>query len=243
MKKTLIGLLVVSLVLYVVLTLTRKPINVPDMHIQASTLNPWYQTAGNPKFYQVSCFASTCEVFFTSSIGEQSNYLELARLLETAPKDSTINIHLAGTGGSTDTVIYLGNAVKMSKAEVNTIIDGPVYSAHAYLSLLGHKITIGPNVFFMFHSPAQGLKSPSGGVVFITMDQSCEMERGNVDRGRSAMDKCVLGNNYYKKAIQRYFDTFGSGYITDKNLADINNGYDVYISGEEMQQRIDKKKK
>ncbi len=138
-------------------------------------INPWYQNLGQSKQYDINCYQNKCEVFLTSSIGDQSDYVALAKLLETAPKGSIINLHLAGMGGSTDTVLYIQNAVELSVATVNTIIDGPVYSSHAYLEMIGKHITIGPNVFFMFHAAAIPVATPQG-TVYLLPEEACKMQ-------------------------------------------------------------------
>jgi len=196
---------------------------------------PWFQDRGLTKQYDISCYTDTCEVFLSSSIDERSNYIGLVKLIETAPKDSTINIHLSGDGGSTDTVIYIGNAVKLSKATVNTIIDGPVYSAHAYLALLGKKITFAPNVFLMFHGPAALVRHADGSTEYISIDDVCNLvNEKDKDRGQSARRKCVEGNVFYKEAVYNYLKTFGKGYLDDNEMKAISDGYDVYISGLKM---------
>lgn len=238
MRNRLIGLLIVSVGLLVVYNATRKPVEEP---VVVKYERPWFQNTGASKQYDISCYTNTCEVFFSSSIEEMSNYISLAKLLETAPKDSVINLHLAGNGGSTDTVLYLGNAVKLSKATVNTIVDGPVYSAHAYLALLGDKITLGPNVFLMFHSPAVAVKGPSGNYFYISLDEMCKLvDEKDLDRGKSSRQKCVVGNTFYKQAITKYLTDFGRGYISEEEMKNIVDGDDVYIAGSVMQERVTK---
>ncbi len=233
-------IVVVSMSVYTVLRSTALEQQLYDaQHIKY--VAPWFQNQGQSKVYDISCYTNTCEVFLSSHIEEQSEYSSLAKLLETAPKDSIINIHLAGNGGSTDTVLYIQNAVELSLATVNTIIDGPVYSAHAYLALIGKHIKIGPNVFFMFHEPAVQVETPEG-LVNLTKFDACNLVRGLSDRNQSAYQKCLDQDKFYSQLIATYFNDYVNKYLTKQEIMDIADGKDVYISGGDMQRRINNNK-
>jgi hypothetical protein len=188
--------------------------------------------------YDITCSGRVCDVFFGSSIVEQQKYMELAKLIELAPEDGIINLHLTGNGGHLDSVFYLENAIALSKGTVNTIVDGPVYSAHAYLATLGKTLTIGPNVVFMFHYPATRMKTALG-VVMVHMTDVCFGVTGT-DRGQPMVDKCKESMEMYLKSVETFYNHHINKYLTRKQQEDVKIGKDIYISGGQMREMLSK---
>lgn len=197
----------------------------------------------NPKeylqanYYTYTCQGPVCNVYLTNSIGDENKYIDLYNLIENAPEGQTIRLHLSGNGGYMSTVYHLANAIAQSKAEIDTIIEGPVYSAHAFISMLGRKITILPSSQFLFHLPAIELQT---GVTVLPY-QSCLMYNGDTDRGQDAEQKCIDVNKGEQAIFDKLFDLYMRPYLTKDEAARVYQGYDVIISGIEMQKRLTKR--
>lgn len=187
--------------------------------------------------YTTHCENNVCTVYLSEAIAQPIKYRELVKLIESAPKGTVIDMHLSGRGGSTDTVISLYNAIKLSKAEVNTVVDGMTYSSHSYLSMFGKHITIAPGTAFLFHAPAV-----AGGDTgeYQLMIANCEKSRGSADRGQDGYKKCIDYTESYLKVFDRIVQDKLKPYLTPKEISDMEEGYDVYIDGEDMRQRINR---
>ena len=81
-----------------------------------------------------------CDVYLAPTMlpyqdNDPVDFNHLIDLLNTAEKYDTIRIHLNGFGGAVFLEDQIDMAIKNSKAKVITILDGNVYSAHAFLFL------------------------------------------------------------------------------------------------------------
>ncbi len=93
----------------------------------------------------------TTDIYLTTLIIFPEAYHELMKKLDTAKVGDRVNIHLAGDGGDTIATIALYNSLKRTRAHITMIVEGDVYSAHAFLSLMGDDLKVGKGVIFMFH--------------------------------------------------------------------------------------------
>lgn len=174
------------------------------------------------------------EYFFSDSIGDHNNYLNIIKDISLAPEGTVITIHLAGYGGNMDTTVHLVNAIEESKATINVIVEGPVYSAHAFLAMTGKNIRVMDSSLLMFHRPAMKVN----GEYTSDVRAICAGEKELSDRGQSAYTKCLD----QQKAVTRLFERFAAKYVypylTQQEIENYRNGHDVYIDGPEMQRRI-----
>lgn len=186
--------------------------------------------------YTMHCTATTCDVYFTNKIYNETIYQELYTLLQYPGSVSKVYFHLSGLGGDVSSIIRLANAIATSKVEVDTVIEGPVYSAHAFIAMLGKHKTIMPYAFFMFHSP--GMYSNTGNV-YTTTEYCKRAMAGLKDRGQDAVAKCLAGVVVEDKLFYDMFDKYVAPYLTSGEVKAIKDGYDVYITGDVMGSRLD----
>lgn len=71
---------------------------------------------------------------------------------------STIEIRINSPGGSVWDGIAIFNAIRNSKAEINTYVDGIAYSMAAIIALAGKKIHIADNARMMFHNASVAIR-------------------------------------------------------------------------------------
>lgn len=225
---TAIQLTVVAL-LGLLLFLLSKTLNNP------SPLPPFLNVKTSAYSYKcVNGGAPLCDVYFTEDIAGPDEYTGIVELIENAPLGSTINLHLIGYGGNASSVYYLYNAIQTTKAHVNTVVEGPVYSAHAMLAFVGHTISIKPASLFMFHVPAR--RNDAGEYVFPVA--TCIEKRGTKDRGTDGEKKCIDQANYNQAMVEMLFKSTIERVMTFDEIKRMNLGEDIYISSEDMVKRV-----
>lgn len=203
-----------------------------SLPLSKNTLKTYLQT----QFYTYTCDKTECSVYLSSTIGEESYYLDLYSLIVSAPENQIINIHLSGSGGIMSTVYHLANVILQSKAKVNMIVEGPVYSAHAFIATLGNKLTIYPSSTFLFHLPA--IAAP--GQDAVIEGQDCGSYLGHKDRGQDAVPKCLALRQSEQDLFDSLFTKHIKPYLTAEEIDRLYKGYDIIISGKDLQKRIDK---
>jgi len=190
------------------------------------------------KYYEYSCAHNICNVYLTDTIEDDSNYLGLYKLIVESPKNTVINIHLSGYGGDVSTVVHLANAIQESKAEVDTIVEGNVFSAHAFIAMLGKHIYIQPNVLLLFHIPA--VQDPKTGEN-ITMNQLCLYYKGYKDRGQDAYLKCLEDSAAYNNMFNTLVSKYVFPYLTSNEIIRFNDGWNINVQGSDMSNRLKSK--
>ena len=184
---------------------------------------------------KISCtgfFKKTCHVRLTTSIGKPEEYRQVFHLLATAKKGDVINFYMIGNGGQVSTTIQFYNAIKKTKAKTVAIVQGDVYSAHAFISMMMDEIEIGQNVMFLFHhSSAYGQTL-----------KYCNSQQGKTDRGRSAYTKCIDYFNNHLEGFGTLITKLTGKYLTQDELTRTLTGYDVIIPGYILKVRIAKVK-
>jgi hypothetical protein len=103
--------------------------------------------------------------------------------------------------------------------------------------MLGDTIVIKPAAFFMFHYPAIEVKR-KGYKYYVMPGEECKQLKHKTDRGQDAYKKCMDDTEQYNAVTKEIFYKVLHKYLTHKELLDIFSGYNVYISGQEMQKRI-----
>ncbi len=184
--------------------------------------------------YKQMCKGNICDVYFANSIDDADSYIDLLYQIEAAQTGDVYNIHLAGYGGAVTLTVRLYNAIKMSHAEVNMYVEGPVYSSHAMLAMLGKHIFISPASFFMFHYPAI-MDQKTFEYVF---PQDICKNITKKDRGQDAKQKCYDMQNYEMSLLDMVFESTIYPYLTKDEINRIKQGYDVYVPAAVMIDRL-----
>ncbi len=181
------------------------------------------------------CNGKVCQVYFSDSISGPEDYVQLANQLAMADKETTINIHLIGNGGRADTIAYLTNVINSSKAKVVMHVDGNVFSAHAMIAFSGDELKISPLSYFLFHYPAAMDPLTKE---YVPPASICNYYRG-LDRGISSKDKCLEEMKVEQIIYNTFFYTKIAPYLTKEEIKRYNEGYEVLITGVEMQKRVE----
>lgn len=188
-----------------------------------------------PYLYSCNPNGLQCEVYLSSTIWDQAKYRQIFLLIENSPSTQDINIHLAGNGGDMNSVVYFYNAIKKSKSKVTMVVEGPVYSAHAFLSMVGTSIDIADGSFFMFHKPAVYNSKINE---FVSPLLICKVLYGKKDREQDLVKKCEDRMNNEGYIYTKIFESTFYKYLTKDEIDNINKGDDIFIKSDDMRKRI-----
>jgi len=175
-----------------------------------------------------------CHIRLTTTISAPENYQDIFRTIRSA---DVVYIHLVGNGGQVQTAKQFYNVIKSTKAKVITVVEGDVYSAHAFITMMGDEIIIGDNVTMLIHTSS----------ILGAYKKYCSSNNINedgthkLDRGQSAYDKCI---DFYSKGLaqtERLIFTLFSRVLTMKEYKQVIAGHDIILTGEEVRKRLNKK--
>lgn len=187
----------------------------------------------NTASYRMTTNGKTTDIYLTSRINAPDNYLRIFQLLQEAKKGDIINFYLAGNGGYVTTANRLLVLIKSSNAQVNAIVYGPVYSAHAVLATNMHTMKLkNRHIFFMFHRMAAGNEA-------LLLPTLCKrIPESRKDRGISARQKCLeFAEKFEHYGNVLVYNTLHK-VLTAKQLKAYESGHDVLVDGIEVKRRL-----
>lgn len=157
----------------------------------------------------VNTSGSEIHIDFKESIVGIAEYKKVIKIIQEAPKEKTIVLHLANFGGLVHTGAALFNALESTKATIKAIIDAPSFSMGAMLACTASEVNIRPYSFLMYHDYSMGAQG-----------------KGSEIRGYTqATDK--LANKMLQKCVKL-------GILTNEQIKLIQGGNDVYIHPEDL---------
>ncbi len=168
-----------------------------------------------------------CQIYMLEGIKDPSAYLDIYKQLAKAKQGDTVYIHLAGMGGNGDGLVYLLNAINTSPAEVISVVDGAVASAHAVLAVATKKTIINGDGWVLFHN------------ISLTgmVDEVCRQETGS-DRGLAAYTKCM---ELMPKLVSSYNETIKKyvyPVMSPDEIKQYEEGHDIVISTQQLKDRL-----
>lgn len=162
------------------------------------------------------------DITLQDEIGNSEFFHDVVAVLRNASYGDTITFHLIGWGGQEDTMFFLINNVRASKAYVTMSVEAPVYSAHAYLAVSGDELVMAPYTYLMFHFSS-------------VLNMDCDSKEGT-DRGVSNIEHC---NAFKTTDVDTGIKLLQSiSLLTLWEKVRILTGHDVYITSDEYQRRI-----
>lgn len=151
------------------------------------------------------------EAYITDTINEPYEYNELCHRLRVAPASTTITLHINTPGGLMDSAIMILNAMSESKATIIGNLSGTVASAGTVLALACDQLVIGQHLTFMIHNY-------SGGMVGKGHEMKAHQE-------------------FVDKNLNDAFKSFYAGFLTPKEMQNIIDGRDLWLSSNEVAER------
>ncbi len=186
--------------------------------------------------FKVSSY-NTCNLYLSEEIGSAKNYMSMSPVISSLGKGDSIYLHLAGDGGRVDGVLYLQALLKQSGAYVTSLVDGSVYSGHAFLSIAFDRTIVNSHGVIMFHNSSTTNEE----------DNICTPRPGSsgfeTDRGVSIHDKCLKNIKAEYNIQNNYIYNISEKYLTPYEFRDLKNGWDIFLDLDDFKNRIEKLRK
>lgn len=215
---------------------------------------------------ECSSISEICDIQLTTGIGSPADYYHIGTELRTISSDYTVRLHLSGYGGQVKGMNYLEAILKQTGAHVVSVVEGDVYSAHAFLSVIFDEIEVMGDYTMIFHTGShynevfnlcfssffRDMIKPdldySDGSITIIETKAEYLKTGfeyikavgATDRGQDAFKKCLAVYGGLSTATHALLLEKFSTLLTDVELAKFSEGGDVLIPALEIQERLER---
>lgn len=156
-------------------------------------------------------------IFIDDDILAPSNYRDVIHCLATCSENDSVNMLVNSSGGRTDAIWQIIEAMKGCRGEVAVTVIGAAYSAASMLACMAHECYIADSAEFMLHTAHYG-------------------SIGTVPNVKGQTD-------FATRQINRLLDQAYKGFLTDKELEELKNGKEYWFDAEESQKRMVKRYK
>lgn len=143
---------------------------------------------------------------------DSTNYVEELDVLSQATDLDTVHIKINSTGGDLFTAIEFINAMRQCKGYIITEVTGEAASAVTLITLQGDEIIIHNNTQFMCHTA----------------------KYGTYDTVINVADYAKFSDKYLHGLLYEHYE----GFLTDEELEDVCKGKQVWLTGEEVNERL-----
>lgn len=154
---------------------------------------------------------NTIKIYLTNAIEEPLNYNEACYMLDTATKDTVVEIYLNTPGGVIDSAFMLADAIKRTKATVKAYLSGTVASAGTLVTMVCDQVEVSPHLSFMIHNYSGGMSG----------------------KGHEMKARQKFTDDHLNEA----FKSFYSGFLTDEEMERVIEGTDLWMNSNEVQER------
>ena len=155
------------------------------------------------------------DVYLNTGIDEPSYYSEICYILSTLTEDETVYFHINTPGGILDSAFQLVDAIKGCRATTIAKLTGTVASAGTIIALSCDKLIVAEHTSFMIHNYSAGAYG-----------------KGNELKARQ---------EHIDKSTNDAFKEFYSGFLTDKEVKEVINGKDIWLTADEVRMRWQRK--
>ena len=156
-------------------------------------------------------------VFIDDDITSPSNYRDVIHCLATCNENDSVNLLVNSSGGRTDSIWQIIEAMKGCRGEVSVTVIGAAYSAASMLACMAPECYIAESAEFMLHTAHYG-------------------SIGTVPNVKGQTD-------FATRQINKLLDTCYRGFLTDKELIELKNGKEYWFDAEEAGKRMVKRYK
>jgi ATP-dependent protease ClpP protease subunit len=160
----------------------------------------------------ISQQVNTHLVFIDDDILSPSNYRDVIHCLATCSENDSVNLLVNSSGGRTDSIWQIIEAMKGCRGEVSVTVIGAAYSAASMLACMAPECYIADSAEFMLHTAHYG-------------------SIGTVPNVKGQTD-------FATRQINRLLDQAYTGFLTDKELSELKNGKEYWFDAEEAGKRM-----
>lgn len=151
-------------------------------------------------------------IFIDDDILAPSNYRDVIHCLATCSENDSVNMLVNSSGGRTDAIWQIIEAMKGCRGQVGVTVIGAAYSAASMLACMAQECYIADSAEMMLHTAHYG-------------------SIGTVPNVKGQTD-------FATRQINKLLDQAYKGFLTDKELEDLKNGKEFWFDSEESQKRM-----
>ena len=165
--------------------------------------------------YVTRSAASQHEFYLTSTIESCDKYIDWFDIIRSARPDDIVKIYINSYGGDLFTAIQFMRVLSETQATVIISVEGACMSAATMIFLCGHAFEVSEHSMFMFHN----------------------YSGGTFGKGGEMMDQLQHESIWSRNLLQNTYKDF----LTKKEIKSILNNKDLWMSGDEVIVRLQKK--
>lgn len=151
-------------------------------------------------------------VFIDDDIVAPSAYRDVIHCLATCGENDSVNMLVNSSGGRTDAIWQVIEAMKGCRGQVSVTVIGAAYSAASMLACMAPDCFIADSAEFMLHTAHYG-------------------SIGTVPNVKGQTD-------FATRQINKLLDQAYKGFLTDKELDELKNGKEFWFDAEEAIKRM-----
>jgi len=154
-------------------------------------------------------------VFIDDDIVQPSVYRDVIQCLATCGENDNVNLLVNSSGGRTDSIWEIIEAMRGCRGEVCVTVIGAAYSAASMLACMAPECIIADSAEFMLHTAHYG-------------------SVGTVPNVKSQTD-------FATRQLNKLLDICYTGFLTPKEMEELKNGREFWFDAQEARERIAKR--
>lgn len=154
-------------------------------------------------------------IFIDDDISQPSNYRDVIQCLATCGENDNVQILINSSGGRTDSIWEIIEAMRGCEANVRVTVIGAAYSAASMLACMAPECVIADSAEFMLHTAHYG-------------------SVGTVPNVKSQTD-------FATRQLNKLLDICYTGFLTPKEMEELKNGREFWFDAQEARERIERR--
>ena len=158
--------------------------------------------------------AKCIHIWLSGEIGEESKYIKILSVCQTAEAGDRIYIHLNSPGGYVSTAIQLYSALKNCEAEITAVIESDCHSAASIIAMAADNFHVLPLCSMLIHNF-------SGGAVGKFNDIQRQVD-------------------FDKRQTEKIFREVYANFLTEDEIKEVLEGKDLWLNADDIDARLTK---
>jgi ATP-dependent protease ClpP protease subunit len=167
------------------------------------------------KVLDVKSIGNLFTIYLSGQIESPENYTACFDSIRNADEDDIIRIHINSPGGDLFTTIQFIRVMTECKGTVICSAEGACMSAATMIFLCADMYEISEHCLFMFHN----------------------YSGGTFGKGGEMYDQLINERKWSEKIIHKMY----GGFLTDAEISSILENKDIWMEGEEVMRRLEKR--
>ena len=155
------------------------------------------------------------ELYLSGDVERPEEYVEWFDIIRNASPNDILKIYINSPGGDLFTAIQFMRVLNETEANIIVSVEGACMSAATLIFLCGHQFEVSPHSMFMFHNYSSGV----------------------VGKGGEMYDRLAHEKEWSEKLLREVYVDF----LTEKEIVSILNNKDIWMDGDEVIKRLQKK--